>query len=113
MPGRPGIAGAIPRVRVQADLDGPSPAQPARRSIADLEATGLVLHLGGANARRIGTGGHRVFAGSPGTPVVKTFGRDALTWLRDHEAAAAGLDHHTACYLGTTARAWLRDTQRR
>ena len=32
--------------------------------------------------------------------MVKTFGRDALTWLRDHEAAAAGFDHHTACYPG-------------
>ena len=32
--------------------------------------------------------------------MVKTVGRDALTWLRDHEAAAAGFDHHTACYPG-------------
>ena len=31
---------------------------------------------------------------------MKTFGRDALTWLRDHEAAAAGSSHHTACYPG-------------
>ena len=31
---------------------------------------------------------------------MKTSGRDALTWLRDHEAAAAGFDHHTACYPG-------------
>ena len=59
----------------------------------------MVLRLG-TNARRIDTGGHRVFAGNPGTQVVKTSGRDALTWLRDHEAAAAGFDHHTACYPG-------------
>ena len=54
----------------------------------------------GTDARRTGTGGHRVFAGNPGTQVVKTSGRDALTWLRDHEAAAAGSGHHTACYPG-------------
>ena len=42
-----------------------------------------------------GTGYSRA---TPGTQVVKTFGRDALTWLRDHEAAAAGFDHYTACY---------------
>ena len=54
----------------------------------------------GTNGRRTGTGGHRVFAGNPGTQVVKTSGRDALTWLRDHEAAAAGVDHPTACYPG-------------
>ena len=59
----------------------------------------MVLRLG-TNARRTGTGGHRVFAGNPGTQVVKTSGRDALTWLRDHEAAAAGFDHHTARYPG-------------
>ena len=54
----------------------------------------------GTNARRIDSGGHRVFPGNPGTRVVKTFGRDAVTWLRDHEAAAAGSGHHTACYPG-------------
>ncbi len=59
----------------------------------------MILGLG-TNARRIDTGGHRIFAGNPGTQVVKTSGRDALTWLRDHEAAAAGFDHHTACYPG-------------
>lgn len=60
----------------------------------------MILRLG-TNARRIVTGGHRVFAGNPGTQVVKTFGRDALTWLRDHEAAAAGFGHHPACYPGS------------
>ncbi len=59
----------------------------------------MVLRLG-TNARRIGTGGHREFAGNPGTQVARTSGRDALTWLRDHEAAAAGFGHHTACYPG-------------
>ncbi len=42
------------------------PRNPAHRSIADLEATGMVLRPG-TNARRIDTGGHRVFAGNPGT----------------------------------------------
>jgi len=54
----------------------------------------------GANARRTGTGGHRVFAVTPGTQVVKTSGRGALTRLHDHEAAAAGEDHPTACCPG-------------
>ena len=57
----------------------------------------MILRLG-TNARRTGTGGHRVFAGNPGTQVVKTSGRDARTGLHDHEAAAAGFDHYTACY---------------
>ncbi len=48
----------------------------ARRSIADLEATGMLLRLG-ATARRTGTGGHRLFAGSPGTQVVKIFDQAA------------------------------------
>ena len=59
----------------------------------------MILRLG-TNARRTGTGGHRVFAGNPGTQVVKTSGRDAPTGLRDHEAAAAGFDHYMACYPG-------------
>ena len=50
----------------------------------------------GANARRTGTGGHRVFAVTPGTQVVKTSGRDVLTWFHDREAVAAGVDHHAA-----------------
>jgi hypothetical protein len=54
----------------------------------------------GANARRNDAGGHRVFAGTPGTQVVKTSGRDVPTRLHDHEAAAAGADRHTACYPG-------------
>ena len=54
----------------------------------------------GTSARRTGTGGHRVSAGNPGTQVARTFGRGALTWLRDHEAAAAGSGHHPACYPG-------------
>ena len=32
----------------------------------------------GTSARRTGTGGHRVFAGNPGTQAAKTSGRDAL-----------------------------------
>ncbi len=36
----------------------------------------MVLRLG-TNARRIGTGGHREFAGNPGTQVARTSGRDA------------------------------------
>ena len=60
----------------------------------------MVLRLG-INARRTGTGGHREFAGNPGTQMVSTSGRDTLTWLRDQEAAVAGSRHHTARYPGT------------
>ncbi len=80
----------------------------------------MVLRLG-TNARRIDTGGHRVFAGNPGTQVVKTFGRDAQTWLGDHEAAAAGFDYHTGLLpsshriakggTGDQAITWLLGTQ--
>jgi hypothetical protein len=38
---------------------------PAHRSIAGLEAAGMVLRPG-ANARRIDTGRQQVFAGNPG-----------------------------------------------
>ena len=44
----------------------------------------------GINARRIGTGGHRVFPGNPGTRVVETVGRDALDMNRRHMTG----DHH-------------------
>jgi hypothetical protein len=87
-------------VHVQDDLDGRAHQRsPARLSIADLEATGMVLRLG-ANARRIDTGAHRVFAVTPGTQAAKTSGPDVLTRLHDHEAAAAGVDYPTACYPG-------------
>jgi hypothetical protein len=49
---------------------------PAHRSIAGLEAAGMVLRPG-ANARRIDTGWQQVFAGNPGTRQVRISGRDA------------------------------------
>ena len=65
----------------------------------------------GTTARRTGTGGHRLFAGSPGTQVVSIFDQAAArTGRRDHEAAAAGFapvtvasqdDDHKPCYPGT------------
>ena len=70
----------------------------------------MVLRLG-TTAGRTGTGGHRLFAGSPGTQVVKIFDQAAArTGLRDHEAAAARsapvtvasqADDHNPCYPGT------------
>ena len=65
----------------------------------------------GTTARRTGTGGHRLFAGSPGTQVVSIFDEAAArTGRRDHEAAAAGFgpvsvashdDDRNPCYPGT------------
>ena len=70
----------------------------------------MVLRLG-TTARRTDTGGHRLFAGSPGTQVVKIFDQAAArTGMRDHEAAAARFapvtvasqdDDHNPCYRGT------------
>jgi hypothetical protein len=65
----------------------------------------MVLRLG-TNARRTGTGGHRVFAGSPGTQMVKTSGRDGLTWLRDHEAPRPGSITTRPATQATTASPW-------
>jgi len=70
----------------------------------------MVLRLG-TTARRTGTGGHRLFAGSRGTQVVSIFDQAAArTGRRDHEAAAARFapvtvasqdDDHNPCYPGT------------
>jgi NADPH-dependent 2,4-dienoyl-CoA reductase/sulfur reductase-like enzyme len=54
---------------------------------------GTTAHKQGRVAGENALGGHREFAGSLGTQVVKIFGQAAArTGLRDHEAAAAGFD---------------------
>jgi NADPH-dependent 2,4-dienoyl-CoA reductase/sulfur reductase-like enzyme len=54
---------------------------------------GTTAHKQGRVAGENALGGHRQFAGSLGTQVVKIFGQAAArTGLRDHEAVAAGLD---------------------
>jgi NADPH-dependent 2,4-dienoyl-CoA reductase/sulfur reductase-like enzyme len=54
---------------------------------------GTTAHKQGRIAGENALGGHRQFAGSLGTQVVKIFDHAAArTGLRDHEAAAAGLD---------------------
>ena len=67
----------------------------------------------GAKARRIATGGHRAFAVTPSTQLVKTSGRDVLTRLHDHEAAAAGVDHHPGDHRITLGVTGARATARR
>jgi NADPH-dependent 2,4-dienoyl-CoA reductase/sulfur reductase-like enzyme len=54
---------------------------------------GTTAHKQGRVAGENAAGGHREFAGSLGTQVVKIFDQAAArTGLRDHEAAAAGFD---------------------
>jgi NADPH-dependent 2,4-dienoyl-CoA reductase/sulfur reductase-like enzyme len=54
---------------------------------------GTTAHKQGRVAGENALGGHREFAGSLGTQVVKIFGQAAArTGLRDHEATAAGYD---------------------
>jgi NADPH-dependent 2,4-dienoyl-CoA reductase/sulfur reductase-like enzyme len=54
---------------------------------------GTTAHKQGRVAGENALGGHREFAGSLGTQVVKIFGQAAArTGLRDHEATAAGFD---------------------
>jgi NADPH-dependent 2,4-dienoyl-CoA reductase/sulfur reductase-like enzyme len=72
---------------------------------------GTTAHKQGRVAGENATGGHREFAGSLGTQVVKVFDHAAArTGLRDHEAAAAGFapvtvafeaDDHKAYYPGS------------
>jgi NADPH-dependent 2,4-dienoyl-CoA reductase/sulfur reductase-like enzyme len=58
---------------------------------------GTTAHKQGRVAGENACGGHREFAGSLGTQVVKIFGQAAArTGLRDHEAKAAGFDPITA-----------------
>ena len=56
-----------------------------------------------ANGRLIDTGGHRVFAVILGAQVVKTSGRDVLTWLHDHEASRPELITTRPATQATTA----------
>jgi NADPH-dependent 2,4-dienoyl-CoA reductase/sulfur reductase-like enzyme len=72
---------------------------------------GTTAHKQGRVAGENAAGGHREFAGSLGTQVVKIFSHAAArTGLRDHEAAAAGFapvtirseaDDHKAYYPGS------------
>ena len=72
---------------------------------------GTTAHKQGRVAGENAAGGHRAFAGSLGTQVVKVFDHAAArTGLRDHEAAAAGFapvtvashaDDHKAYYPGS------------
>jgi NADPH-dependent 2,4-dienoyl-CoA reductase/sulfur reductase-like enzyme len=72
---------------------------------------GTTAHKQGRVAGENATGGHREFAGSLGTQVVKIFDHAAArTGLRDHEAAAGGFDpvtiaseadDHKASYPGS------------
>ena len=58
---------------------------------------GTTAHKQGRVAGENALGGHRQFAGSLGTQVVKIFDQAAArTGLRDHEATAAGFDPVTA-----------------
>jgi NADPH-dependent 2,4-dienoyl-CoA reductase/sulfur reductase-like enzyme len=80
---------------------------------------GTTAHKQGRVAGENAVGGHREFAGSLGTQVVKVFDHAvARTGLRDHEAAAAGYDpvtigaaadDHKAYYPGSH-RIWMRFT---
>jgi NADPH-dependent 2,4-dienoyl-CoA reductase/sulfur reductase-like enzyme len=80
---------------------------------------GTTAHKQGRVAGENAVGGHREFAGSLGTQVVKVFDHAvARTGLRDHEAAMAGFDpvtigaaadDHKAYYPGSH-RIWMRFT---
>jgi NADPH-dependent 2,4-dienoyl-CoA reductase/sulfur reductase-like enzyme len=60
---------------------------------------GTTAHKQGRVAGENATGGHREFAGSLGTQVVKIFDQAAArTGLRDHEAVAAGFDPVTVAF---------------
>ena len=62
---------------------------------------GTTAHKQGRVAGENAAGGHREFAGSLGTQVVKIFDQAvARTGLRDHEAAAAGFDPVTVGIRG-------------
>ena len=80
---------------------------------------GTTAHKQGRVAGENALGGHRQFAGSLGTQVVKIFDQAAArTGLRDHEAVAAGFDpvtieseadDHKAYYPGSHRMTWPDD----
>jgi NADPH-dependent 2,4-dienoyl-CoA reductase/sulfur reductase-like enzyme len=68
---------------------------------------GTTAHKQGRVAGENATGGHREFAGSLGTQVVKVFDQAAArTGLRDHEAAAAGFDPVTVAFQADDHKAY-------
>ncbi len=68
---------------------------------------GTTAHKQGRVAGENATGGHREFAGSLGTQVVKVFDQAAArTGLRDHEAAAAGFDPVTVAFEANDHKAY-------
>jgi len=68
---------------------------------------GTTAHKQGRVAGENAAGGHREFAGSLGTQVVKVFDQAAArTGLRDHEAAAAGFDPLTVAFQADDHKAY-------
>jgi NADPH-dependent 2,4-dienoyl-CoA reductase/sulfur reductase-like enzyme len=68
---------------------------------------GTTAHKQGRVAGENAAGGHREFAGSLGTQVVKVFDQAAArTGLRDHEAAAAGFDPVTVAFEADDHKAY-------
>jgi NADPH-dependent 2,4-dienoyl-CoA reductase/sulfur reductase-like enzyme len=68
---------------------------------------GTTAHKQGRVAGENAAGGHREFAGSLGTQVVKVFDHAAArTGLRDHEAAAAGYDPVTVAWEADDHKAY-------
>jgi NADPH-dependent 2,4-dienoyl-CoA reductase/sulfur reductase-like enzyme len=74
---------------------------------------GTTAHKQGRVAGENAAGGHREFAGSLGTQVVKVFDQAAArTGLRDHEAAAAGFDPVTVASEGDDHKAYYPGSHR-
>jgi NADPH-dependent 2,4-dienoyl-CoA reductase/sulfur reductase-like enzyme len=74
---------------------------------------GTTAHKQGRVAGENAAGGHREFAGSLGTQVVKIFDQAAArTGLRDHEAAAAGFDPVTVGWEADDHKAYYPGSHR-
>ena len=74
---------------------------------------GTTAHKQGRVAGENACGGHRDFAGSLGTQVVKIFDQAAArTGLRDHEAAAAGYDPVTVAWEADDHKAYYPGSHR-
>jgi NADPH-dependent 2,4-dienoyl-CoA reductase/sulfur reductase-like enzyme len=74
---------------------------------------GTTAHKQGRVAGENAAGGHREFAGSLGTQVVKVFDHAAArTGLRDHEAAAAGYDPLTVAWEADDHKAYYPGSSR-
>jgi len=74
---------------------------------------GTTAHKQGRVAGENAAGGHRQFAGSLGTQVVKIFDQAAArTGLRDHEAAAAGYDPVTVAWEADDHKAYYPGSHR-